>query len=246
MVKKAAALLVFLAMVFTGSEAFAVLDIEGRYWITNMDDEVKSGATGTTINLVDDLGVGDDENFFDVRATLELGSHRLRYGYMPMSWEGRKTITQNITFNGQTYSATDTVSTGLDVAYHRLGYEYDIIDTLNNRLGVIFEIKYFDIDASLVSATRNEKANIKAPVPTIGVAAQVGLPMLFSVGGEVTGITLGSAAWLVDAEAGVNFKPAPFVVVSGGYRLLRLHADYDDDLVDLSVSGPFVMLRADF
>ena len=244
--KKFAALLVFAATLLVGTNAHAIVDLEGRYWLTTMEDEVKSGAAGTTINLVDDLGVGDNENFFDVRATVELGSHKLRYGYMPMSWEGTKDLTQSYTFNGVTYTGTDVVNTKMDIAYHRLGYEYDIIDVLNNRLGVIFEVKYFDIDASLVATGKNETANIKAPVPTIGIAGQAGLPFLLSVGGEITGMSLGSAAWLVDAEAGVNFKPAPFVVVSGGYRILRVHVDYDDDLVDISVSGPFVMLRADF
>ncbi len=231
---------------FAASNASAVVDVEGRYWLTSMDDEVQSGVAGTKLNLVDDLGVGDNENFFDVRATLELGSHKLRYGYMPMSWDGTKTVSSPVTFGGSSFSGA--VNTKVDIAYHRLGYEYDIIDTLNNRLGVIFEIKYFDIDASLTSPPPgpNETASIKAPVPTVGLAAQVGLPFLLSVGGEVTGVSLGSAAWLVDAEAGVNFKPAPFVVVSGGYRFLNLHLDYDDNLADLSVSGPFVMVRADF
>jgi hypothetical protein len=245
-VKKLAALLIFMATIFTGTNAFALVDLEGRYWITTIDDEIKSGTTGTNINFIDDLGVDDKENFFDVRATLEFGSHKLRYGYMPLSWEGTKTITRDIVFAGQTFSASGTVNTELDVAYHRLGYEYDIIDALNNRLGVIFEVKYFDIDASLSSTGVNGTASVKAPVPTIGIAAQAGLPFLLSVGGEITGMSLGSSAWIVDAEAGVNFKPAPFVVVSGGYRLLKLHLDYDDDLADISVQGPFVMLRADF
>jgi hypothetical protein len=234
------------ATLFTGTNAFAIVDVEGRYWLTTMDDEIKSGTTGTTINLVDDLGVDDQENFFDIRAILELGSHRLRYGYMPLSWEGTKTIGSPINFNGVNYPAA-SINTKLDIAYHRLGYEYDIIDTLDNRLGVIFEVKYFDIDANLTSSLgQNETASVQAPVPTVGVAGQVGLPYLLTVGGEITGISLGSAAWLVDAEAGVNFKPFPFFVVSGGYRLLKLHLDYDNDLADISVQGPFVMLRADF
>lgn len=244
--KKIVALIFFMATILAGTNAFALVDVEGRYWLTTMDDEVKSGATGTTLNMVDDLGVDDKENFFDVRATVELGSHKLRYGFMPMSWEGTRTTGSAIVFNGVTYPAA-TVNSKLDIAYHRLGYEYDIIDLLNNRLGVIFEVKYFDIDARLTSSLgQNETASVKAPIPTIGVAAQAGLPFLLSVGGEITGMSFGSAAWLVDAEAGVNFKPAPFVVVSGGYRILKVHVDYDDDLVDLSVSGPFVMLRADF
>ena len=79
-----------------------------------------------------------------------------------------------------------------------------------------------------------------------GIAAQVGLPFLFSVGGEITGISLGSDAYLVDGEAMVNLKPAPFVIISGGYRVFKLHLENDDDLADITVKGPFVMLKADF
>ncbi|MBE7415283.1 MAG: hypothetical protein HS130_08655 [Deltaproteobacteria bacterium] len=50
----------------------------------------------------------------------------------------------------------------------------------------------------------------------------------------------------MDAEASVNLKPVPFVVISGGYRYFRLHAEHDSDLADLTLNGPFVMLRADF
>ncbi len=70
--------------------------------------------------------------------------------------------------------------------------------------------------------------------------------MIFSVGGEITGITLGSSAYLVDAEAAVNIKPAPFVIISGGYRIFKMHAENDDDLAEVSLSGPFLSLRADF
>ena len=55
--KKLAALLFFVATLFTGTNAFAIVDLEGRYWLTTMDDEIKSGTTGDTINLVDALGV---------------------------------------------------------------------------------------------------------------------------------------------------------------------------------------------
>ena len=57
---------------------------------------------------------------------------------------------------------------------------------------------------------------------------------------------IGSEAYIIDGEAMVNLKPAPFVVISGGYRIFKLHLESDDDLADLTVKGPFVMLRADF
>ena len=246
-------LVVLLAAVFVlslSSTASAIVDVEARYWFTDFDDTIRvtEGSTvGTDINLVDDLGVGD-ENFVEARITIELGSHKIRYGYMPLKWEGSNNLTRSITFNGTTYSASTNVESEIKMDYHRLGYEYDIIDSLNNKLGVIFELKYFDGEASLKapSAGLDERESFKAPIPTVGIAAQVGLPFLFSVGGEVTGISLGSDAYIVDGEAMVNLKPAPFVVISGGYRVFKLHLENDDDLADITVKGPFVMLKADF
>lgn len=249
--KKVAAVLAFFIVLFTGTNALAIVDVDARYWFSDLDGSVKvtgGGVAGTDLKLGDDLGVDEKNNFFEGRITLELGSHKLRYGYMPLKWDGSKAITQSIVFNGQTYASSTNVDSELKMDYHRLGYEYEIIDTLNNRLGVIFELKYFDGDASLKapSASLDESESFKAPVPTVGISAQVGLPFLFSVGGEVTGITLGSQAYLVDAELAVNLKPAPFVVLSGGYRIFKLHIESDDDLVDVTAKGPFVMLRADF
>ena len=68
--------------------------------------------------------------------------------------------------------------------------------------------------------------------------------MIFSVGGEITGISPGPSR-TVDAEAAVNLKPAPFVIISGGYRIFKMHAESDNDLAEV-LSGPFLSLRADF
>ncbi len=247
--KKVVAFVAMLFMFLAAPPAFALVDIEGRYWFSDIDGNIRlsDGGVGTNIDLVRDLGV-DDDDFFDARITLELGSHRLRYGFMPLKWEGRNTITTDIEFGDETFSEDADVASELRIDYHRLGYQYNIIDTLGNHLGVIFEIKYFDGKASLKapSVPLEETETFQAPLPTIGLSAQAALPFLLSVGGEVTGITLGSKAYLVDAEASVNFEPLPFVVISGGYRYFRLHAEHDSDLADLTLKGPFVMLRADF
>jgi len=246
-----ATLFLFAAVLCTSSPASAIVNVDARYWFTTFSDTVQlsSGSvTGTNLNLIDDLNVDDKKNFWEGRVTLELGSHKLRYSYMPLSWDGTKTITQTISFNGQTYTAGASVDTKLSADYHRLGYEYDIIDLLDNRVGVIFELKYFDADARLSAPSigLNESGTLKAPIPTIGVTGQVGLPFLINIGGEITGVGTGSKVYLVDAEAGVNFKPAPFVVISGGYRILKFHVESSNDKVDLTLKGPFLMLRADF
>ncbi|MBI5237420.1 MAG: hypothetical protein HY887_03250 [Deltaproteobacteria bacterium] len=246
-----AAVVLLAAFVLAVRDASAIVDVEGRYWLSNLDSSVKvtdAGIIGSDIDFARDLGLDDKKGFLEGRITLELGSHKLRYGFVPLSWTGSQTVTQTLSFAGQTYGASTRVDTDIKIDYHRLGYEYDIIDLLNNRLGIIVELKYFDWLSKLVApgAGITSDKSFKAPVPTIGVTGQVGLPFLFSIGGEITGLGIGKKAYLVDAEAGVNIKPAPFVIVSAGYRYFKLHLESGDDSADASIIGPYFAVRADF
>ncbi len=242
------AVVILASLVFINSRADALVGVEGRYWLTDLDADLKvtdNNITGTDIDLTDDLGM-DDEDFYEARISIGLGRHRIRYAYLPLSWDGAKTISKSITFNGRTYSANTFVDSSLDVTYHRLGYEYDVIDALGNRLGVIFEVKYFDIDAELESSTISESESMGVPLPAVGVTFQVGLPVFLSLGGEVTGISVGGNGYLVDAECVLNYKPAPLVTFSGGYRYLKLYAEKGDDEADLTLDGPFVTVKLRF
>lgn len=245
------AMAVFVTVLLAGSRADALVDVEARYWLTNLDSSLASSTAsvvGNDIDFVDDLGLDDQEGMVEGRITLELGKHSLRYGFVPMSWEGTSNLSRQITWGGQTYTASTDVDSEITVNYHRLGYRYDIIDLLNNRLGVIFEVKYFDADATIKDSTgtMNVTETFDLPIPTVGVGGQVGLPFLFSVSGEVTGLALSSNIYMVDGEAMVNLTPAPFVKLSAGYRYLAFHVEDNDDKADIKLSGPFVALRADF
>src|SRR3989338_7280012 len=167
--KKILLLMVVSALsLFAYSNAEAIVHVEGRYWFTSLDSNVKvtdASLVGTEIDLVDTLGMDDKKNFWEGRIDMNLGSHHLIYGHMPLSWTGQKTITQSVTFAGQTYTASTKVDSSLDILYQRLGYRNDIIDMLGNRLGIIFDIKLLDIEAKLkVPAIGVDKAySVTAP-----------------------------------------------------------------------------------
>lgn len=250
--KKILLLMVVSALsLFAYSNAEAIVHVEGRYWFTSLDSKVKvtdASLVGTEIDLVDTLGMDDKKNFWEARVDLNLGSHHLRYAYMPLSWDGSKTITQAVNFQGKTYSASAKVDSSLDILYQRLGYRYDIIDTLGNKIGIIFDVKVLDIDARLKSSsptTIDKSYSVTAPIPTVGLGAQIGLPFLFTVGAEVTGIAY-NGNHLIDGEALINFEPIPLVTISGGYRVFDLKVKDGDDNVDFKLKGPFLLVRAGF
>lgn len=243
------AFVAFSAFVFS-SNAHAAVGAEVRYWFTELDSEVKItdlNVIGTKIDFSDDLGL-DDEDFVEGRLFYESGRHKLRYAFVSMSWDADKTITKSIVYGGQTYSASTMVETELDIDYHRLGYEYQFIKADNYDVGLIFEIKYFDIETSLkaTAAGLDESESVSAPLPTVGISFSAAPSENVVVEAEITGITAGSDAYVYDAEVLLGYKPHPQVLLSGGYRTFTMHAEDDDDEVDFEVSGPFVMVRATF
>jgi hypothetical protein len=239
---------VLASILFLPCEALAAVRVEGRYWFSEIDPEInitEGGLAGTDIDLVDDLGFDDSENFWEGRISLGLGKHKIRYGFIPMEWDGEKTLAADINFAGTTYAATTFVTSVLAIDYHRLGYEYDFFKVLGNYAGVIVEAKYFDMEAELRSSSTRERESVKVALPAIGVGFGLKLP-LAGLKGEVTGVGAGTIGRLVDAEAALTVIPAPFVTLSGGYRFLELKADKDDTEVDFTLDGPFATLSIGF
>jgi len=242
---------VFLSLFFITVNAYALVDVEARYWFTNLDSNVQanSGAViGTKFDLVNDFGLDDHENFVEGRITLELGNHSLRYAYIPLSWSGDAAIMKSVNFAGQVFLASTVVATDVQIDYHRISYRYDIINKLKNRLGVIAEIKYLDGRIRLTDAALglDESTRLQVPIPAIGVGGQLAIPFLAHITAEITGMSLGTLAYIVDGEANIGFKPLPFVDVSAGYRYLKFHVDKGGNTGSFTMRGPFVTLSAHF
>lgn len=241
-----------LAVLLDAASASAIdLEVEGRYWFTDLSAKAKvtnGSVIGTDVDFVNALGVDDKKNFWEARGAVRIGNHRIRYGFIPMEWTGSKTIDKTLTFNGKNYTGSTRVDTEIKLDYHRLGYEYDFINTLGNRLGVILEVKYFDANLRLRadSLKIDERQGATVPVPAIGVAGQLKLPLLFGLRAEATGLTLGNLGYLVDGDGGLFFKPIPFFVVEAGYRYFVLHISKTDDRGDFAVKGPYVAAKVEF
>jgi len=251
-VRKALILVFVFAIVFVcNSNVDANMGGEVRYWFTTLDSEVKitdDALVGTKIDLEDDLGVDEKEDFVEFRVFYKSGKHKLRYSFVSMSWEGEKTTTKTLLFSGKTYSATAFVQTELDIDYHRLGYEYLIIEKDKYNVGFIFEVKYFDLDARVraIGAGLDESESVGIPLPAIGLSFNAQLFKDITFEAEFTGFTVGSAAYVYDAELLIGYRAHKNILLSAGLKTFTLHGDDEDDEIDFKVGGPFVMVRATF
>jgi hypothetical protein len=231
-----------------------ILEFEGRYWMPKLNANLKLSdyntmgveILGTDINIKDDLGI-DNKNFFSGRLILKLGNSKIRFSYLPIRYEGEKSVTQSVSFGGTTYTANTTVKTELKADMYDLTYEYDAIKGDFGFLGIILGVKYFDLYGKLEASGASEEGKGQAPIPVIGLAGRIYPIKYINLSGEITGLTVGKAS-IYDAEAALNVNPIKYVGISGGYRIIRFSAEGDNekDKATLRLHGPFVALMLRF
>jgi len=238
-----AALLVLAAPTPTVAQ---IVDLEGRYWFTNLDasTKVESGSIpGTRIDVAQDLRV-DDANIPEVRLTFSTGlNSKLRLAYLQGSFDGDTTLSQSIQFSGTTFGASTRVDTDLDLYYGRIGWTWQFAAVPGIfKIGPLLEVKGVVVDATIRSPGTGlrESATLPMAFPTVGAMLNVTPISALDVFAEVSGMTFGDFGHVVDAEIGLRFIPIRFVTVSAGYRLFDLRVSNDDDFAKLKLTGPFV------
>ena len=225
--------------------------VRGGYWFPKLTGGAQTNATGDTrFDFKDTLGV-KDENIPFGEAFLRLGSTTLRVGYAQIAFDGNKTLSDNVTFNGTTYSATDNVISMLDMKMLDGEVQYDFlrpdVGLAGFNLGLILKVKYVDGKIELRSVSRGATLkDFKAPIPMVGAAAGVGfLKDMVRVDARAAGIAY-SGNHLYDADAYASFAPLPFVRIQGGYRYIDLKIDKDDTLASFKLSGPYLGAQLSF
>ena len=200
-------------------------------------------ATGiTTIDFVQEFGI-ERKSLPEIRFTAGR-SHKFRFGYIPVNYEAETTIERTITFRGQTFTVGAPARTDIDWDIWKFGYEWDFVTREKGYAGLIVDLKYNTLNASIASPalTRTAATEQKAPIPTIGVAGRGYPHPMVSIGGEFSGLTINSGEFDAsfydfDVNGAVTF--GRYIGVQGGYRSITVDYLIDDDLGDLKLKGPY-------
>jgi len=225
----------------------------GMYWFPDLSANVKTTTNGVTgeFDAKNSLGM-ENKNFPSGEAFVRLGNVHFRVGYTPVKFDGDKTLTDNIVFNGQTFAITNRVISHLDVKMIDGELQFDLLrpdlGVASMNLGVIVKVKYVDGNVELNDRTTGEvqKKDFKAPIPMVGIAAGAGfLKDMVRADARVTGVSY-AGNHLFEGDAFASFAPLPFFRVQGGYRLIDLKIDKDDILAALKLKGPYVGAQLSF
>jgi hypothetical protein len=224
------------------------------FWPPDPDLVLQSGsltaATGiTNIDFVQEFGI-EDHTFPEIRFSVGRG-HKFRFGYVPVHYEADAIIQRTITFRGQTFIVGAPASTDIKWNILRFGYEWDVVSMDRGFIGVIGELKYNKLDASISSPAlaRTAATEQAAPVPTVGVIGRLYPHDMVSITAEFSGLKIDSSdfeAKFLDFDVNGAVTFGRYIGVQGGYRAVTVDYLVDDDTGELTLKGPYIGIIARF
>ena len=228
------------------------LGARGYYWFPSLDGNVKvdeASIIGTTIDFEKDLGIGD-ENYPAFEVFLGGGRHHFSLTYTDIDYSGRKTLTRDITFNGETYSISDLVTSFIEYKMMDFLYHYDFLNLENVlagfSLGAVLQVKYLDGKVGLKTTGIDEKEDFTLPIPMIGLNLHIGM-LADVLEARLRGTAIGYAGnTIYELMADISWTPLPFLDIHGGYKTFVIDIDEDDVIFDYDMSGPFVAVTLSF
>ncbi|MCC7240548.1 MAG: hypothetical protein IT180_01375 [Acidobacteria bacterium] len=144
------------------------------------------GILGTDVDLVTDLGI-EKKRLGKLDIVLRPAiKHKFRIEYLPIKYAAETVIQREFVFNGQRYRVGLPVNTNADFKTYRFGYEYDFVHRSRGFAGVLFDVKYTDVNIELLSPIGPEYTTAVAPIPTIGLVGRGYVARNVAIGGEVS------------------------------------------------------------
>jgi outer membrane protein len=236
-------LLVVLALAAGPALADEMVSLKVGYLTLSPEGEfaVSDGGVGTKVDMEDDLGFDDSEDFM-AEVAIQLGSFRLSAAYLPLQFSGHGALNETVTFNGRDFDANIPLDSDVDIDLYDVGLTWYLLNfddlPVRLQLGPELSVKYVDADLSMDNGTFSESDSVSAPVPTIGLRGRVGLSDFVGVVGRLGYVEYDSNTFL-DADVQVEFSPLPLVGLFAGYRYFDLKVDESDVFLDVTFDGPY-------
>ncbi|MDX8405651.1 MAG: hypothetical protein R8K50_05805, partial [Mariprofundus sp.] len=127
---------------------------------------------GTSLDIKKDLNLQNSTQAFG-EVTINLGDSSFFLGFTPMDYSGNSTLTQNINYNGQTYTAGTAISSSFKADIFDVGYTYYLInmDDMPSRLQLGFEtaVKTINAKTSISGGGITSSKSVTVPIPTAGL-----------------------------------------------------------------------------
>ena len=217
---------------------------------------------GTQIDVVEVLDIERDENIVAYTASVSLGTVTLELEYADAEYEGDTTLTETITFLGQTFTVNADVESRLEGKMLGGKVNFGLFGTEQQAgepgfvVGGSLGLQYMELTAEIVSTaplSLREEDTERVLFPIVGAFVRIDQPvsgdvMLFLECGA-NGVDISNSdanGTFLDATARVGVVVNEMFTVGGGYRHRKVDFQIDDDDVDVDIDGPFVFAELRF
>ena len=225
------------------------LHVGGIFALFNTDTQLSTknpDNPGTDIDFEDVLGVPDNKFAFRADGYWNfLGRSYLDFGYSSFNRSEQHTITQDIVFNGVTYTAGASVDAEMDERFIYAAYRYGFVKNPSFQFGASLGVSYAKLDASLTAATGvvgpngqpivgsvTKEASIEAPIPLIGLEASGALSRQVTLGAYARGFGANIGDYsgnMIDAGARLDWYVARNLGVGLAYEYNHIHITKETD-----------------
>ncbi len=216
--------------------------VEYLWWSPQPGGEVQKGygdRQGTLLDVQADLAL-QENGANPLRGVLRLGeSWKFRGSWSPIDFQG-DTVGQRIFSYGNIAVAPgQQVRTSIKGNYATAELEWDGLQRPQGYAGLLFGVKYFDVDTLLLDVDTEHRVTEtkRLPVPVLGLTGRVYPHPRLSLEGEFSGLTLGDRGhvweWLVAGRVQVVRHLAGTV----GYRGLKLSGKDERDSLHLDLGA---------
>jgi len=243
----------FLAFILFGLTSLASADalgfrISGGLWSYEATGDIRDSANPThTLNLKDDLGMKDAEEFqgfvyFEHPVPI---IPNFRFGVTSLNLTGNGTVTGNKSWNGTPIPDGTNIISDVDLSHTEIGLYYEVIDTgFDLDLGLNF--KLFDGTILLSDgATINATSDFKETIPMLYGSFGIPLPAGFSIGGDLSFVNYDGDSFN-DYFIGARWDSSFFLGVEVGYRSFAIDYSDGNEYADVEIKGPYANLRLVF
>lgn len=222
---------------------FVGFSIGASYWAPSLSGSFNS--TGESdIDLSDDLDI-DDPSQSSLVLILEHPIPvlpNIRYQSIELDSDGRSALGNNITFEGETYTAGETVRSTFDFSHDDIVLYYEVLDNWVN-LDIGLDLKRFDGEVSMVGSTNTTTSSIDIDetVPLLYLSARFDLPLSgFYIGADISSFSIDDSS-ADDITVKLGYQSGSGLGIEGGVKTFSLELDDADDLdTDIEYDGAYV------
>ncbi|HSC26704.1 MAG TPA: hypothetical protein VLD67_05495 [Vicinamibacterales bacterium] len=224
------------------------VELSGFFWNPTPELFVTSESLqiiGSRIDFNEDLGI-ETKRMTQMRVVGRPATrHKFRFEYTPIKYSSRSILNRDITFAGTRFPVSVPVESQLTWRAYRFGYEYDFLYRDRFFVGLLLDVKYTDVEASIASTNLplSESVRARAPIPAIGVVGRGYVTSNISITGEFSAFKWPDSIdedysgryYDFDIYGTVNFTDN--FGFQAGYRSLQVFYKVEGDEGDFSIKG---------